>query len=472
MTLTGFDPEAGNRLAASVREAGVLAERAANRLAQASWPSAPSAGVMAALSQLGDAEQRLRQGASELDAFERSTVLAGYRYRMAEWAGRTAAEAVAGALGYTVGAVTRTYAVELLGAAAVVAAMALPALVLAQHPAFAPLRSQIAAHPLARAVGDFLADRGREIASDPAFIAAVELAIESADEVLAGILGVPVARVAVRSATVDDATLQRDSIALLAGIASRVAGRSVLGSTPTAVQVEGETRAAPPATTLAEGFRALPSGDDDIVIQQYELADGSAHWQVFMRGTRDFSLEGDGTAMDLGSNLQNATVTGADLSGSAAALSDAMVAAGIQPGDSVDLVGHSQGGSAAALVAASGRFSVQNVVTFGGATGNIVVPRDVTHLAVENRQDIVPALGGTHGDGSSVIVQVDVPASAIGDEQSGQPAPFHLSDAYSYSATTLDASGDPTVDAIVAGMAAPTVGATAVGATTWRVQRV
>jgi pimeloyl-ACP methyl ester carboxylesterase len=77
-----------------------------------------------------------------------------------------------------------------------------------------------------------------------------------------------------------------------------------------------------------------------------------------------------------------------------AAVTQAMELAGVQPGQPVLLNGHSQGGVAAAALAADPtfmkRFKVTHVVSAGSPIARFNVPDSVKVLSLENVQDLVP----------------------------------------------------------------------------------
>lgn len=77
---------------------------------------------------------------------------------------------------------------------------------------------------------------------------------------------------------------------------------------------------------------------------------------------------------------------------------EALRDAGIQPGDSVVLTGHSLGGIDAAGLAANKEFqrlySVDALTTFGAPVGGFEVPTNTSVMAVEHRDDVVPPLDG------------------------------------------------------------------------------
>lgn len=80
------------------------------------------------------------------------------------------------------------------------------------------------------------------------------------------------------------------------------------------------------------------------------------------------------------------------------AVLEALRDAGIQPGDSVVLTGHSLGGIDAAGLATNKEFqrlySVKALTTFGAPVGGFEFPQDTSVMAVEHHDDLVPPLDG------------------------------------------------------------------------------
>ena len=93
---------------------------------------------------------------------------------------------------------------------------------------------------------------------------------------------------------------------------------------------------------------------------------------------------------------------------------EAMSAAGVQPGEEVMLVGHSEGGMVAVEAARdavrTGQFRVTHVLTAGSPIGRIVgqVSDTVRVLALENRGDLVPHADGRANPDTRNITTVTV----------------------------------------------------------------
>ncbi|MGK4217490.1 lipase family protein [Kocuria marina] len=89
--------------------------------------------------------------------------------------------------------------------------------------------------------------------------------------------------------------------------------------------------------------------------------------------------------------------------------------AGIRPGDTVVLTGHSLGGIDAAGLAANrafrGRYDVAAVTTFGSPVGDFEIPEGTSVMAVEHVDDVVPTLDGMPNpdSGHRSTVRVNTP---------------------------------------------------------------
>jgi len=116
------------------------------------------------------------------------------------------------------------------------------------------------------------------------------------------------------------------------------------------------------------------------------------------------------------------------------------------------LVGHSQGGMQAAALAGDPDFgyNVTNVVTAGSPVATSGIPDDVSMLSLENTGDLVPMLDGESNPATAnhTTVQADVHSGSFGAAD-GQN---HSLSTYGSIADAADASGDPSVVAVVESM--------------------
>ncbi|MGF1662374.1 MAG: hypothetical protein ACFCVG_07860, partial [Kineosporiaceae bacterium] len=167
---------------------------------------------------------------------------------------------------------------------------------------------------------------------------------------------------------------------------------------------------------------------------------GSA-WIVHVPGTQEWSVAAPAgaTPFDLTGNLH--LMAGGRTAGTRA-VTGAMAAAGVRPGEPVLLVGHSQGGLVAASVAADPdvrrRFAVSHVVTAGSPVAGIDVPPDVRVLSLEHTDDLVAGLDGRANPDRRTWLTVRAPAPA----GTGGPLPPHDSAGYAATARLVDRSPD------------------------------
>ncbi|WP_156162164.1 PE-PPE domain-containing protein [Demequina iriomotensis] len=132
-------------------------------------------------------------------------------------------------------------------------------------------------------------------------------------------------------------------------------------------------------------------GDGSVAVETVQGPVGARHI-VYIPGTQDWGVL-DGNPADLESNLQAVTGGASD---AAVAVVEAMRAQGIGADEPVMLVGHSQGGIIATVVAAqlASTYRVTHVVTAGAPTGRLTLPSQVEALHLENLRDVVPGLDG------------------------------------------------------------------------------
>jgi hypothetical protein len=187
-------------------------------------------------------------------------------------------------------------------------------------------------------------------------------------------------------------------------------------------------------------------GEIDVRTIEKQLPDGSIQrsYVVDIPGTKDwqFNPTGDRTQLnDFGTNLHA-------LSGETTTyergIADALRRAGVQPGEPVMLVGHSQGGMVAVHAAdefvQSGQFNVTHVVTAGSPVARMPVPSSVQVLSLENQHDIVPHLDARDNPDlpNRTTVTFDRQYGTVGDNHG-------IDTSYTPAAIAVDGSGDPSV---------------------------
>ena len=129
-----------------------------------------------------------------------------------------------------------------------------------------------------------------------------------------------------------------------------------------------------------------------VAIQRFRQADGSRSWLVTIPGTdghRDSPL---GWSQNV--ELMSARPEHRARADGSRMVVQAMRQAGVQPGERVALVGHSQGGILAASLAADATlpYRIAHVVTAGSPIAGHPIPAATTVTSVEMDDDIVPAL--------------------------------------------------------------------------------
>ena len=187
--------------------------------------------------------------------------------------------------------------------------------------------------------------------------------------------------------------------------------------------------------------------DGVLAVETLTGPDGGVRHVVHLPGTDDFLAED--TVRNLGSNLS--LVAGEDTA-YGDAVGQALAAAGVGAGEPVMLVGHSQGGMQAAALAADPGFpfDVTHVVTAGSPVATAGIPADVTVLSLENTGDVVPLLDGEPNADSAhhTTVQADLHSGSFGAE----PGQNHSLEVYGDLAAAVDASEDPGLQVLVAGL--------------------
>lgn len=255
-----------------------------------------------------------------------------------------------------------------------------------------------------------------------------------------------------------------DTPALLV-LAGMLGGRSALreievervraaDGTAETVQVSGT------AAGLLERSAVLLREDDPGVVEvlRLETTDGSAGpGQVFVV-TIPGTQPGSGAAGDNPfDNYGNAEGRAAESRFVAAAVAEALRQAKAEAGDSVILVGYSQGGIHAANTAGYLRetegLDVRYVLTAGAPAGDAAIPREVQALHLEHAQDWVPGADGTSNPDAlnRVTLTLTGDAPVAGDSGLG---PAHKLPVYLEGAEVADGSADPSLRASLAGAGA------------------
>ncbi|WP_405218700.1 hypothetical protein [Agrococcus sp. Ld7] len=469
---SGWDPTVTGIACARLRdaqrqvEAAVRALRSAPDLATAASGVLHGASLRRCAAEIDARVLATQQLADELGRLHDETQLAGRAYEWASDAVRHRIEEVAGTVAFALGATVRTAVFATAPWAVAIGLVAVPLaarLLLGSPGALARVTAQArrAGIDLERFLADtsaFWERAGEVLMANPVFVGALALAIESSDEAVAGLLGVPLpVASAMESAIGDD-----EVFGLMALTGAAGAGLATGGGRVHAVFSRPVRPPSQPIDDPADAMRVIIEQEEQVTIHEHRMPDGSRRFQVFVRGTQTIAPD-PSSGLDMRANLENTGAVGDRLHGSDAAVAEAMRAAGVGPGDAVDLFGFSQGAGAVANVAASGEFDVETALLVGGPVGAAEIPPGVAVFSVAHRGDLVPALDGW---GDEPRVHTTMAASA-GGHGTG-PLARHSGLEY---VDTLERLDDFAYDDYRARLAAATAGGTGVAALSVRIRR-
>lgn len=204
-------------------------------------------------------------------------------------------------------------------------------------------------------------------------------------------------------------------------------------------------RVEPPATLAQLAARVPGDGDSRVRVEVYTSASGRREYVVYIAGTQGMGV-GGAEPWDMSSNLELYT---GHRSASYDAVLKAMEESGVGAGDRVHLVGHSQGGMIATHLARQGGFDVATLVTFATPV-QAQLSTTTLNVTVRHTDDPVVALaaGGVPVGGGSresfVAERVADPVPRPADLAFG----VHQMDTYRETASLIDASDDPRVNAV------------------------
>lgn len=293
----------------------------------------------------------------------------------------------------------------------------------------------------------------------PSFAGFVGNVAEHADEAALGSFGLPV------------------MIAPLLGGAPGVArvlttARPLGAFSETPVRVGRAIPLLPPAapeslTAAAERIKSMETSGAQVIVERYELSDGSTVANVYIDGTKDWSPVASAEPLDMTSNVggvaQNAHV------GAAEAVKLAMRQSGIGADTPVQLFGYSQGGIQAALVAHQREFNVVSLVTIGSPVGDISLDPSIRALSVGHTEDLVFALGDDQVNPQTV--QVTTERFTDDEAMPDLAAPGHQFKPYIQTLERIDASGAPQLTGTLAAVIGTPAGAVSSTSTAYRLER-
>jgi hypothetical protein len=245
----------------------------------------------------------------------------------------------------------------------------------------------------------------RELLSDPAFVRALRVAADHADEVAAGTLHLPLP-VPVIAALGAGVGAPENAAALLGltGMLGLVGSR-VLVDGPVRVD-RSSTHTVDPPEGIGDLADRVPSGGADaaqIRIERYGDGD-DVRWIVYVGGTIDVGLVAGEQTHDMTSNLHGIAddseldelrLAGADSGAGERAVREAMQQAGVRQGDPLLAVGYSGGGVIAAKLAADPELNAVGAVNLGGPVASAPTREGVGVLSIEHEEDLVPVTGGS-----------------------------------------------------------------------------
>jgi hypothetical protein len=274
--------------------------------------------------------------------------------------------------------------------------------------------------------------------SSPAVVEAVRLTVMSADDFGSGSVGLPPGL----AQLIGDEGLGivglGASAAVVVGTASRF---GALRETGVSVTQSAPAVRTAPALSYAERAGRIPTGAAQVRVDRYSSAGEPDRFEVYIGGTRDFSVMPETEPWDMTSNVT--AIAGRD-PGSYRAVQQAMAMAGVGAESPVVFTGYSQGGLVAAQLAASGDYNADGLFTLGAPAGQVPVPASVPWLAVEHTDDLVPAVGGSWSTSDPVLVRRELFADTPVDTSVALPA--HQLSAYRQTAGLVDASGEERVE--------------------------
>jgi hypothetical protein len=303
--------------------------------------------------------------------------------------------------------------------------------------------------------------------TDEAVIDGVRSVAMGADDFAAGFFGIPLP---VQSA-LGESGLGVVGLVTAAGLLRGASTTIGTPESPPTVRADRPTPVAAPPATFTELAERIPrteeNGGRQIVIEQYTMPDGSTRAVVLLAGTVDFTIGSD-EPWDMGGNFSAVAHMG---SSATMAVDEAMRQAGVDAATPIQLVGFSQGGAHAAILAMSGEYNVQSVITLGAPVGQLPIPESIPVLAVRHPDDLVASgLGGNELHQPNVF-EVSNTAFAGQPVPLDKPAPAHQFDSYVRTTELMDADGSPELRSAIDDMLAFTAGAVDGTSTSYLAQR-
>lgn len=194
----------------------------------------------------------------------------------------------------------------------------------------------------------------------------------------------------------------------------------------------------------ALGMEAMAEGAGRIGVVRQVAPDGTQSWILLIPGTTDWDPIDTTNPQDLIANAQLFSDRESDIE---RAIAEALATLPIEPGDSLSGIGHSQGGMVLLELFSDPElvedYDLTNAITLGSPTAQVEGMTPETQvLALENADDIVPALPGAVQDPSEHVVRAVFDAHEP-IEGSGHP---HDSAAYRYGLQAVAADGEASAE--------------------------
>lgn len=218
-------------------------------------------------------------------------------------------------------------------------------------------------------------------------------------------------------------------VAAIAGAALRTSGAA-----PASLSVRSVSRTdCLLPGSFAAAVERIPAADPHAAQVRVEKTPSAAF--VYIGGTVTSSLLGGSEPWDMTSNIAAMVGQASDSERGARA---ALTAAGVTNADRIVVVGHSQGGLVAQRLASDPQLRVSDVVLVGSPQTPGSVAPGVHVVALEHRNDPIPALGGMAPEGRADVTVATTPPITPGD-----PLAAHHASVYRDLAAEADASRHP-----------------------------
>ena len=390
-------------------------------LAQLNTLTSPSS-AFAAERSMDDAAAALARAAPSAEYLHFALIASAQAYGIGESFVERCAQDVAGRFGAMLGLWLPVIALEVLPAAIGVGAG------VAMGIALLPPEQRAA---LFRALPDWLREKS-VVLSDPRVVQLARLSVMSVDDFGGGLLRLPPELVH----AMGDEGLGFVGLATSASVLVSIAGtRGALVESQVSVTRSGPTVSTTRAESYSDRAARIPQGAAQVRIDRYSQPNGPDRFEVFVGGTRDFSLEPGGEPWDMTSNVN--MVAGRE-AGAYLAVTQAMADSGISSSSPVLFTGYSQGGLVAAELAASGDYDTRGLYTLGAPAAQVAVPPSIPWVAIEHTDDLVPAVGGSWASADPVLVRRELFDG--GPVPTDVMLPAHQLSGYRETAALVDAS--------------------------------